>query len=108
MTQSNTISKAIKSSSKIDVLLKTEKMIRWMTPPDDWIKLNVDGASRQNPGMVGGGRVLINHTAKWVRGFAAHFGVCSSVQAELLVLLHGLKMAWACGVKKLLIHVDSA
>jgi len=35
MTQSNTITKAMKSSSKIDVLLKSEKLIRWMTPPDD-------------------------------------------------------------------------
>ena len=57
--------------------------------------------------MAGGGGALITYTAKWVRGFAANLGVCSSVKAELLTLLHGLKMAWACGIKKLLINVDS-
>ena len=51
--------------------------------------------------------MLRNYIAKWVRGFAAHFGVCSSVQVELLALLYGLKMACACGIKNLLINVDS-
>lgn len=53
--------------------------------------LNVDGASRGNPGDAGGGVVVRDHASKWVRGFSGNFGICSSVKAELLALLYGLR-----------------
>jgi len=44
------IAKAMYSTSRIELFPKTEKLIRWTAPPDGWIKLNTDGASRRNPG----------------------------------------------------------
>lgn len=94
-------------TSRTETLPKTKKLIRWITPPDGWVKLNVDGASHRNPGTTGGGGVLRNQNSQWIRGFTANFGTCSSVKAELLALLQGLRMAWMYGVKKLIIEVDS-
>lgn len=34
------------------------KQIRWEKPSRGWMKLNVDGASKGNPGQAGGGRLL--------------------------------------------------
>ena len=93
--------------SRIALLPRVEKLIKWIAPLDGWIKLNVDGASRPNSGKAGGGGVLRNQTSHWISGFIANFGICSSVKAELLALLQGLRMAWSRGVKKLLIEIDS-
>lgn len=43
----------------------------------------------------------------WVLGFAAHFGSCSSVKAELLALLKGLRLAKSSNFPKLIINMDS-
>ena len=96
------------STSRIELLPRTEKLIRWMAPPDGWIKLNIDGASRRNPDKTGGGDVIKNQPRHWIRGPMVNFSICSFVKVELLALLQGLRMAWTCGVnKKLLIYVDS-
>lgn len=31
--------------------------IAWISPPKGWIKINVDGAAKGNPGPIGYGRV---------------------------------------------------
>lgn len=55
---SKEISQALQTSSKIDILPWREVLIRWSTVPEDWIKLHVDGTSRQNPGRAGEGACL--------------------------------------------------
>ena len=35
--------------------------IGWKYPANEWIKLNVDGCSKGNPGMTGAGGVLRDH-----------------------------------------------
>ena len=84
-----------------------EILIKWEPPSENWTKLNVDGASKGNPGLAGGGGVLRNHRGDWIKGFAANFGMCSSVKAEMLALLQGLRLARNLGIARLEVHMDS-
>jgi len=38
--------------------VRTESLIQWVAPPKQWIKLNVDGTSKGNPGVAGAGGIL--------------------------------------------------
>lgn len=42
--------------------------IRWLPPPISFIKLNVDGASKGNPGRAAAGYVLRDHYGRWIVG----------------------------------------
>ena len=82
-------------------------LVQWFPPPEGWSKLNVDGASKGNPGPAGAGGLLRGPYGNWIRGFALSIGLCSSVKAELIALLRGLKLAKDEGITKLLVHTDS-
>jgi len=71
------------------------------------MKMNLDGASKGNPGHTGGGGRIRDHLGKWIRGFSANFGSCTSVKAELLALLKDLQIARGEGLGHLLIQMDS-
>ena len=84
-----------------------EIFIKWEVPPHGWMKMNLDGASKGNPGHAGGGGTIGDNLGKWIRSFSANFGRCTSVKAELLALLKGLQIARAEGIGHLLIQMDS-
>ena len=86
---------------------KKEILINWKSPPDGWLKLNIDGAVKGNPGPAGGGGLLRDHRGNWINGFSANLGWCSYVKAELLALLKGLQLAWNMGVSHLEVEIDS-
>ena len=52
------IIKPLDTSSSSDLPQRSELHIKWLASPVDWVKLSVDGASRGNPGLAGGGGVL--------------------------------------------------
>ena len=85
----------------------TESFIQWIPPPEGWFKLNVDGASKGNPGPAGAGGILRGQYGNWIRGFALNIGICTFVKGELTALLHGLKLARNQGIAKLIVHTDS-
>ncbi|KAJ8422016.1 hypothetical protein Cgig2_007566 [Carnegiea gigantea] len=84
-----------------------EAFVHWHALREDWIKLNIDGASRGNPRPAGGGGIFRDHYGNSIRAFACNFGWCTSVKAEALALLKGLRIAWDMGYKKLEITLDS-
>ena len=86
---------------------KAEALIQWNTPPVGRVKLNLDGASRGNPGPAGCGGVFREHLGKWLAGFSVNLGVCTSIKAEMMALRHGLKIARDKGFRKVIIHMDS-
>ncbi|KAJ8430823.1 hypothetical protein Cgig2_034150 [Carnegiea gigantea] len=86
---------------------KQDAFVRWHAPREDWIKLNIDGASKGNPGPSGGGGIFRDHYGNWIKAFACNFGWCTSVKAEVLALLKGLRVAWDMGYKKLETNLDS-
>ena len=69
--------------------------------------MNIDGASKGNPGNAGGGGTIRDHLGKWIKFFSANFGSCTSVNVELLELLKGFQIARAEGIGHLLIQMDS-
>ena len=55
-----------------------------VAPPEHWTKLNVDGASKGNPGATGAGGVLTVHYGNWIKGFAINLDTCTFVKVELI------------------------
>lgn len=86
---------------------KKETVIRWHAPKEDWIKLNVDGASKGNLGVAGGGGVFRDHYGNWIKAFACYLGWCTSIRVEILSLLKGLRTAKELRFTKVEVHMDS-
>src|SRR4051812_36205873 len=51
------------------------KTVVWKKPSPLIFKLNVDGASKGNPGEAGSGGIMRNHRGDLVFGFANYIGV---------------------------------
>lgn len=83
-------------------------MVKWVCPPMDVVKVNVNGASKGSLGYVGCGCVLRNHEGQWVMGAARNLGCCTSQKAELWGVLLGLQTAWRYGCRKIILETDSA
>jgi len=52
-------------------------------PTKGWVLINMDGASKGNPGVLAEGGVIRGDRKEWIRGFSENFGTCTSVKAEL-------------------------
>ncbi|XP_021740861.1 cation/H(+) antiporter 28-like [Chenopodium quinoa] len=75
------------------VVNKREIFVNWKAPPIGWLTLNIDGAAKGFPGLVGGGGVIRDYEGRFVRGFTAKFGSCTTFKAEVKAATLGLKMA---------------
>ena len=42
--------------------------VKWLWPPINWFKVNSDGSSLGNPGIVGGGGLIRNENGEWLEG----------------------------------------
>ncbi|XP_075074396.1 uncharacterized protein LOC142161999 [Nicotiana tabacum] len=79
--------------------------VRWSKPDRGWVKLNVDGCSKGNPGLAGGGGIIRDHHGNMMKAFAEFYGPCSNNLAEAKALLHGVKLCSNSGFLK--VHVES-
>ncbi|KAL9304836.1 putative ribonuclease H domain-containing protein [Arabidopsis thaliana] len=86
---------------------RVERHIAWTKPPEGWVKVSTDGASRGNPGPAAAGGVIRDEDGLWVGGFALHIGVCSAPMAELWGVYYGLLIAWDQGFRRVELEVDS-
>ncbi|KAL8527086.1 hypothetical protein ACS0TY_016084 [Phlomoides rotata] len=68
-------------------------IVRWLLPPDPWIKLNTDGSYDQHTGVASGGGLFRDHLGALLLAFHTPLVVTSSFDAELQSLLHGLHLA---------------
>ena len=87
---------------------KVIKQVGWTYPEDGWIKLNVDGCSKGNPGMAGAGGVIWDNMGSWKGGSARNNGICSSVTVELWAIYVGLQLTWDKGFRKVILESDSS
>ncbi|KAH9307331.1 hypothetical protein KI387_035242, partial [Taxus chinensis] len=69
---------------------KEEKKVSWKPPPEGWIKMNFDGASKGNPSCVGCGCVFRKDDCQPLLAIAWDCGVSSNNYAEGMALLFGL------------------
>ncbi|MQL78237.1 hypothetical protein Taro_010679 [Colocasia esculenta] len=83
------------------------KLVRWIPPLVDFC-LNVDGASKGNPGLCGGGGCIRDKHGTILLAFANFYGIGSSIIAETRALCNGLRMAHFLGVRFSAIYSDSS
>ncbi|KAL9409051.1 hypothetical protein AB3S75_047440 [Citrus x aurantiifolia] len=85
---------------------KVEKLICWRAPIWPSVSLNTDGA-RKGLGQTGAGGLLRDFAGNWIMGFIVNLGTCSVLSAALWGLLHGLRMAWENGFRRVQVGVDN-
>lgn len=88
--------------------IKVPLRISWEPPPLGWFKLNIDGASLNNPGMAGIGGVIRNHKGEFVAAFAKNIGIATNNKAELWALKQGLKIVIELEISNVIIETDSS
>lgn len=88
-------------------LIPKIRMVLWVPPNVDEIKLNTDGVSRGNPGIASGGGVFRNHKGDFVLGFSHFYGCHSNMMAEAMAARDGLILAQAHGFNRVWLEIDS-
>ncbi|MQL70480.1 hypothetical protein Taro_002797 [Colocasia esculenta] len=83
------------------------KLVRWI-PPVNGLCLNVDGASKGNPGLSGGGGCIRDSNGNICLAFPFHYSFGNSLQAEVRALHDGLMLANEFGLSINQIYSDSA
>jgi ribonuclease HI len=82
-------------------------MVRWNAQGGIGMILNVDGSSIGNPGVFGFGCLIRNSDGMWVHGYTGNIGFSNILHAELMVVYHGLVLAWGLDIKELWCYSDS-
>ncbi|KAK4385662.1 putative ribonuclease H protein [Sesamum angolense] len=89
-----------KISSRISI-------VKWIKPDRGWFKLNTDGASKGNPGIVGAGGIIRNHLGQTVLAFQEHLGLTSNTTAELKAIYRGIKLCIDSNIRKIWVETDA-
>ncbi|KAJ0029811.1 hypothetical protein Pint_13441 [Pistacia integerrima] len=83
------------------------KLVYWRKPAEGWIKLNVDGCCRGNPGSCGGGGVIRDVRGIFKGDFSSSFGHGTNNEVELRALLAGISLCKELGFNQINIENDS-
>ncbi|XP_058080640.1 uncharacterized protein LOC131228795 [Magnolia sinica] len=83
------------------------QVVHWKRPSPGWVKLNVDGSSRGNPGMAGSGGVYKGENGDLRFAFSASYGMASNTWAELRAVHDGLTLCFQQGLTKIVVESDS-
>jgi hypothetical protein len=81
--------------------------VGWKHPQEGWVKLNCDGACKENVNRAGCGGLLRDTNGKWLKEFVRKIGVCNALHAEMCGLYLGLELVWRDGVSHLCVEGDS-
>ena len=84
-----------------DQRLNRREHASWDCPPDDWYKINLDGASKGNPGIAGCGIVIRNSKGDNVGSLAISIGTQTNHIVEASAALHGLLYAKKFNLKRI-------
>ncbi|KAK9268800.1 hypothetical protein L1049_000564 [Liquidambar formosana] len=89
--------------------LKKVRLIKWHPPPAGVLKLNIDGASKGNPGPSGGGSILRNDLGEVLFTTSNFYGYATNIVAECKAFLDGITTYRDMGLDpyKLIIESDS-
>ncbi|KAI3470064.1 hypothetical protein Pfo_026727 [Paulownia fortunei] len=84
------------------------KIVRWIKPPQGWIKLNYDGASRGDPVLAGVGGIARDHTSSPLFAFCAALRNQTNIYAKLYVLVEGLVLYHQRALYKVWVEIDAS
>ncbi|KAH0655392.1 hypothetical protein KY285_030274 [Solanum tuberosum] len=77
-------------------------LVRWIKPPNQWVKINTDGTALSNPGRTGAGGILRDQDGEMLIAFATPLGegyrnVLLEVDSQLLVdwIMHKTNPYWS-------------
>lgn len=86
----------------------TSKWVGWQFPNPLWVKYNIDGSLLSAEGVASCGGRFRHSQGWWIFGFSCRLGRCSILMADLWGIEFPLQLAWANGIRHLLIESDSA
>ncbi|MQL70992.1 hypothetical protein Taro_003311 [Colocasia esculenta] len=81
------------------------RIVRWLTPPQGRLKLNVDGAFNMTTNEAGGGGILRDHKGNMYCAFANHY---KDLESSLVVEALASEMDCSCATTRLLRPWDFA
>ena len=84
-----------------------QKEVIWQPPPITWLKCNIDGASKGNPGMSGCGGIFRNCQFEVVCSFVEPLGNSNSFIAELCAFMRAIAIAKHQNWHNIWIETDS-
>ena len=67
--------------------------VSWVAPPNNWIKINYDGASKRSDGQAGCGVIARNQTGHFIASASMDCGQATALEAEVQGLLLAIRMA---------------
>lgn len=97
----------IPQSLERKVIVREEKKDFWHPPMTGFLKLNIDGASKGNPGTADFGGVLRDEEGNIISIFHGHLGRATNNMAELMALEQGLEFLKQDNRLNIIIEVDS-
>lgn len=95
----------LQGKGKAKVSLADKVRNAWKAPPDDFIKLNTDGAWKAI-NIAGGGGVFRRPSGTWFLGYSSKYHSVSPLAAELEAVREGLIMAEEYEIRKLEVETD--
>ncbi|KAF7830841.1 reverse transcriptase [Senna tora] len=81
--------------------------VKWVPPPDGWLKLNTDGSCLGNPGSMAAAGIIRDSNGNWISGFSKQLGFGNSLKAELWAIALGIKLAKDLACERLVVESDS-
>ncbi|KAK4733758.1 hypothetical protein R3W88_008019 [Solanum pinnatisectum] len=82
-------------------------LVMWKSPLEHWVKLNTDDSALSNPGKVGAGGILGDHTGKMLLAFASPLGEGSNNRTEIEAAIFGLSWSLELGCRNIILEVGS-
>ncbi|XP_019465442.1 PREDICTED: uncharacterized protein LOC109363643 [Lupinus angustifolius] len=82
--------------------------VRWLPPPQGWIKVNSDGVAHGHPGHAGGGGIFRDSNRDIWGCFAAYFHIHDSLFAELHAAIMAIQIASLKGWREVWLECDSS
>ncbi|GLJ49320.1 hypothetical protein SUGI_1042530 [Cryptomeria japonica] len=87
--------------------LSDRSKCEWAPPPQGWFKLNFDGASRGNPGIVGIGCIIHSREREEVVAITKPIGSTTNNVVEATAVVEGMLLCHEIGIQNLEIEGDS-
>ncbi|KAL2227921.1 UNVERIFIED_CONTAM: hypothetical protein Sindi_1771800 [Sesamum indicum] len=86
---------------------RAPRVVRWSTPTPAWVKLNLDGSSLGNPGLVAAAGIIRVEIGQVHLAYQFALGTATSVVSELTAVWRGLELARAHSLAPTVVEVDA-